>query len=106
MAAHQFEVAGPGIIQVGVVGDEITVPMFQRRTQHADLVEELDRRHLVLADNIVEFQHAIGRVGRHRHFQIVGKDQRLSRRSMVDVSTRAAPGCRGCDHRARLHISG
>ncbi len=50
---------------------------IERRPQHADLVQELDRRHQVLAHDVVKFEHAVSRVRRHRNAEFVRVKQGL-----------------------------
>ncbi len=66
---HQLEVARAGVVEQRVVGDEVAVADVERRPQHADAVEQLDRRHAVLAHDVVEFEHVVRGVRRHRQLQ-------------------------------------
>src|SRR5258708_17863364 len=75
VSAHQRQIASAGIVQVGVIGDEIAVADIQGGTEHADLVEKFDRRHLMFANDVVKFQDAVSGVGRHRNLEFVRKAQ-------------------------------
>ena len=70
--AHELEVARQRIIEVRVVGNQIAVADVQRWPQHADVIEQLDRRAHVLLHDLVELDDAVGGVGRHRQLALVG----------------------------------
>jgi uncharacterized protein YgbK (DUF1537 family) len=68
---HQLEIAVRRIVQVRVVGDEVAVADVEGGAQHAELVQELDRRLHVLFDYLVELDDAVGGMRRHRQLELV-----------------------------------
>ncbi len=70
--AHYLQIARARIIHQRIVSGKITVPDVERVGHEPDVIEQLDRGHLVFANDVEHFVDVVGRVDRHRHLVFAG----------------------------------